>query len=258
MSLQFGFLWRVCTDVMAGITLLFNNHDHIGGREDRTDLLWVCCGSSHPALVAVLLFKPWCITPCLGWWLLFPPVPLQKGLVIPQSQPGRVVLTATIVMWSHLVCRVNECRGMHRKHLKGQGQWRAWINDHHLSGSFVQDTCPGYPSFPADNVLCILLSTCCCVCPELVQYSPATAPSDLPRRSSEQAAPSERSWKDRFGPFAHPAVCLILDNNFSHALIPAGPSCDIYVKQVALQSNDTTRFPVTPSFLPQANPSLLF
>lgn len=50
MSLQFGFLWHVCTDVMAGIPLLFNNHNHIGGREDRADFLCVCCRSSHPAL----------------------------------------------------------------------------------------------------------------------------------------------------------------------------------------------------------------
>lgn len=163
MSLQFGFLWRVCTDVTAGIPLLFNNHDHIGGREDRNDLLWVCCRSSHPTPVAVLLFKPHCLSPCLGRWLLFPPDPLQKGLTIPGSQPRRVVITVTIVMWSHLVCRLNECLGAHRKHLKGQGQWTAWINDHHLRGSFVQDTCPGYPSFPADNVLCILLSICYCV-----------------------------------------------------------------------------------------------
>lgn len=51
MSLQFGFLWCVCTDVMVAIPLLLNNHDHIGGREDRTNLLTVCCRSPHPAPV---------------------------------------------------------------------------------------------------------------------------------------------------------------------------------------------------------------
>lgn len=38
MSLQFGFLWRVCTNVMVGITLLLNNHNHIEGWENRTNL----------------------------------------------------------------------------------------------------------------------------------------------------------------------------------------------------------------------------
>lgn len=41
-------------------------------------------------------------------------------------------------------------------------------------------------------------------------------------------------------------------------MIPAKLSCAIYVKQVALQSNDTTSSSITPSFLPQAISSLLF
>lgn len=98
--------------------------------------------------------------------------------------------------------------------------------------------------YPAEHLL---------LCPELVQCCPAMAPSDLHQRSSKQAAPSERSWKNGFGLSAHPAVCLVIDNNFSHALIPARPSCAIYVEQVALQSNDTMSSSVTPSFLAPGN-----
>lgn len=211
-----------------------------------------------------LLLKPRCLTHCLGRWLPFPSVPLQTGLVIVHSfQPRRTIIRATIACNHILSSQIDwMLNGMQKTPPRTRTMQIAWINDHHLSGCFVQeDTCPGYLSFavaeemffsaslyPADHSLLYLSRA------GVIQLSPCPPLSC----TSEQAAPSQRSWKDRFGLFSHPAVNLVTASNLGHALIPARPSCMSYVKQAALQSNDTRSSSVTPSFLPQAMPSLLF
>lgn len=80
-SLQSGFLLRIpgVPDVMVGIPLFLNNHDHTGGQEDRTNSQEAFSRNPHSAPVAQLLYKPGCSTHCFGWQLLLPSVPFSKG-----------------------------------------------------------------------------------------------------------------------------------------------------------------------------------